>query len=179
MTPAKILAASLEVFAILAAVSLVHRLLAFDALSGGTLSLGSIEGMGALLIGFLSDLWVAYLGASLTLLATSILGVLGYPTVARLFRVLLLLGFGVAFALAKETGAGVSLVALAVIGLVVLAADPFGRMNTRKLIASFVLASMIGFGGHYENIALRERVAGGLKMNPLEGLYSGNLPAPS
>src|SRR5262245_19319662 len=89
------LAASLEAFILMLAVSVVHRLVAFDALAGGSVDLLSGAGLQALAVGIWSDVWVCDLVALVVLLLHAAGALLGTPAAGRAGSALLLFGLGV------------------------------------------------------------------------------------
>jgi len=95
MTRKQPLAAAFEAFTALFVLFLLHRLLSFGLLAG-KLHLGSVAGGKALLVGLMSDVWIACLGSILVLGLSAALAKL--PRLERGLRLLLLLAFGVAAA---------------------------------------------------------------------------------
>lgn len=95
MTAQRLITALLEAFLALFAIFLAHRLLSVAALSPTELT--PLLYAQALLVGALSDAWVACLGA-LTIVLASLALEPRAPTAARRVRAGLLLGFGFAFA---------------------------------------------------------------------------------
>lgn len=96
MTATKLLASSLSSFVALVALFAVHRLLSLGHLSSTELS--PLLGGQALLVGLLSDVWVAAISATLIFLVSGAFILAHCPKTARIAPLAMLLAYGLAYA---------------------------------------------------------------------------------